>query len=275
MARIDELLKSKGYSDADIEALAPAMRTALEEHFSTLESERNKFKEDVEGWEKWRVEVADPKISTAEQEAFTARRKAADLEEQVKIAREYGLFAKDEEVKPAPPSVSNPNQNFDPKAHKLITHDDIAVYADREGEVIARANDLADEYRHLTGKSLFEYRGQDGKRGMTALREEAKKNGKLLFDYVETKFDFAGKRGEMEKKSQQEYEERIRKEEREKVLAEKASEWANPLLRAPAASRQPFIPPKRDGQGHPWEKSQQDRRNARLENAMKSVLSVQ
>src|SRR5262249_10244991 len=152
-----------------------------------------------ETWEKWRNETANPAIAEAERVAAAARLEAARFKEEAKIARDYGLLPEDKgEKTPAPPSVSNPTlDKFDPKAHNLLTQDEfkdgVARFAELEGDAIARAQDLADRYRELMGKPLTQYVGDSGKRGMVALREEAKVAKLPVDDYVARKFDFAKK----------------------------------------------------------------------------------
>lgn len=280
MAKLEEILKSKGYSDADIEAMAPMLadqrfRTSLETHFGDLERELDVWKAKDQVWDDWREKTANPAIAAAERTAAEARLEAARFKEEAKIARDYGLVPKDDKP-PADPSVSDPSKGtpFNPKDHKLVTEDDLhsayARFATAEGEAIVRAQDLADEYRYLSGgKSLYEYVGKDGKRGLTALREEALEKKQRVEDYVATKFDFAGLRNAASKKIQDEHDEKIRAEERAKM----ATQYGNPMLRTPMPSNQPFIPPKHEGGKQPWEIPAQERRNQRLERALKNQMT--
>lgn len=281
MPKLEDLLKANGYTDSDIQALAPMLsdqrfRDSIERSLGTLEAERDDFKGKFETYENWRETVANPHIAEQERIAAAARIDAARAREEAKIAREMGLFPEDKTPQgtpPAPPSVSG---TFNPKDHKLVTEDELqrgyAQFADAEGRAIAMAADLAEEYRMLTGgKSIYEYVGQDGKRGMTALREEAIRNKQQLDQYVSTKFDFQGKRRAADEARQKEHDDKIREEER----AAMAAKYGNPMLRQPMASRAPFIPPKTGDSKFPWEQLPQDRRNARIERALQSQFKGQ
>lgn len=278
MAKLEDLLKSQGYSDADIEAMSPLLadskfRQSMEGYVNRVESERDQFKAERDTYETWREQTANPHIAKQEQIAAAARLESAQLRERLAIVKDLGLLPADEPVIPATPAVSG---TFDPKAHNLVTRDDFdkgyAAFADAEGRAIAMANDLSAEYGYLTnGKSLYEYVGQNGKRGMTALREEAIAVKQQLDQYVAQKFDFAGKRNAATEAAQKAHDDEIVA----RTQAEMATKYGNPLLRQPMVSRQPFIPQKSEAGKFPWEQLPQDRRNARLERAMKQQLTGQ
>lgn len=279
MAKLEDVLKANGYSDADIEAMAPMLadskfRSSMENHFNGLERERDQFKAERDTYETWRNDTANPHIAKQEQIAAAARLESAQLRERLAIVKDLGLLPPDDApVKPATPDVSGA---FDPKAHNLVTREDFdkgyAQFADAEGRAIAMANDLGAEYSYLTGgKSLYEYVGQNGKRGMTALREEAIAAKQQLDQYVAQKFDFTGKRNAATEAAQKAHDDKIREEER----AAMAAKYGNPMLRQPMLSRQPFIPQKNESGKFPWEQLPQDRRNARLERALKTQFTGQ
>jgi len=277
MPKLEDVLKANGYSDTDIEAMAPQLadpkfRQTFENYFAKIEGERDQFKAERDTYETWREQTANPHIAKQEQIAAAARLEAAQLRERLAIVKDLGLLPADE-VKPATPEVSG---TFNPKDHKLVTEDDLqrgyAQFADAEGRAIAMAADLNEEYRALSGgKSLYEYVGQNGKRGMTALREEAIAAKQQLDAYVASKFDFNGKRNAAAEAAQKAHDDKIREEER----AAMAAKYGNPMLRQPALSRQPFIPQRNSDSKFPWEQLPQDRRNARLERALKNQYTGQ
>jgi len=282
MAKLEDVLKANGYSDADIEAMGPMLadqkfRGSMEAHFSRLEAERDDYKGKYETYENWRETVANPHIAQQERIAAEARIDAAKAREEAKIARELGLFPKDDDTK-KPPADLSVSGAFNPKDHKLVTEDDLAKgyarFSDLEGDAIASVGDLLEEYRYLSGgKSLIEYVDPTtGKKGLTALREEAKKRNMHVGDLVAQKFDFEGKRRAVSEAAQKAHDDKIRAEER----AAMATQYGNPMLRTPSPSRQAFIPPKTETGGKfPWEQLPQERRNARLERAMKSQFTGQ
>lgn len=253
-------------------------RSSMEESYGALETERNTLKGDLDKWSGEWLEGANGRIKAAEQETISARRRASDAEEQLKIAKDWGFIEETTRptgVTPAAPGVSaTPGTPFNPKDHKLVTHDDIARYADAEGRAIAMGHDLSDEYRHLTGgKSLFEYEGANGGRGMEALRTEAIAAKQDLRTYVAGKFDFQGKRQAMATKRQDEHDAAIRKEAEDRVRGEMAAKFGNPNLRQPMQSNAPFIPLKPKEGGQPWEHTASDRRAGRLERAMRNQVT--
>lgn len=269
----EEVLKSKGWTDADFAdpAMKPVLdrlRPVVEETYGNYERTRQEFdayKRDAE--EVW-TPAANARITAAEREAVEARRRAADYQEQLKIAKDYGLLPPEDPASP-PPKPKLDENGFDPKAHKLVTYDDIQTLANREGDVIAMSHDLQSEYRSLTGgKELFEYKGADGKRGMQALLTEARRSGKNVDQYVAEKFNFNGLREQREKERQAAWEAKIRAETAEQTRAEMAAKYGNPMLRTPVPSAHPFMPEKPKGGTQPWEMTDAQKRNARIERAL-------
>src|SRR5512147_1159774 len=203
MARkLEEVLRAKGYSDTDLEALKPMLtdakfRSTLEDSLGEVESERDKFKGEAEGWSSWYKDTGLPTVEKALKDAQDARATAAAHEARLKTLQEQGLIKIAEEtgekVTPKPPEAPV----FDPKAHNLVTMDDVTKFADAEGEAIASAQDLAAEYHELFGKSLFSYQGADGSRGFRALRKEALAAKQPISQYVAGKFKFDERRQEI------------------------------------------------------------------------------
>ena len=276
---IQEILKSIGYSDADIQAIDPKLLQVIGETYGAVETERDSFKSLNDQWQEKLDKEYNPAITQAEKAAFDARNEAAALKSRVEFAEQFGYLPKTEgagdPTKPTAP-VTDPNV-FDPTKHNLVTKKDLesayGTFADAEGRAMTLLHDLSDEYRDLYGgKTLYEYVGAAGKRGMTALRNEAVAARKPLDQYVQEKFNFAGKRTELETKRQQELEANIRKDERAKV----ASEYGNPQLRIPVASVQPFIPVKATEGKQPWERGTDAQLQAqRLQKARESFAKDQ
>lgn len=277
MAKLEELLKAQGFTDEEIAANAtalsdPKLRGALESGYSKLESTLSSFKAENDKWASWHASEGKPILDLYEKERNDARAELAGARERLKIAEEAGFVPTSSHKEPTTPTQQMQNQPFDPKAHKLVTTDDIARYADLEGDAIAMMNDLSSEYQRLTGKALLDYSTEiDGRtvRGARALRQEALKAGKRMDDYVADKFDFAGKRAAAADASRKAAEDAIRLDERAKVT----KEYGNPNLRPLMPSREPFIPRNAEGKvTHPWEgdMTQAQRRTQRLERAMQT-----
>ena len=247
--KLEDVLKQQGYSDADLKAIEPMLadsrlRSAMEAQYSNLITERDAFKTEAEKWETWRQNEEYGFLPKTQEEdpAAVAAREAA---------------ARAQQGQPA---------NFDTK--NFVTRDDIGRYADAEGQAIAMAADLAEDYRVLTGQSIVTYTSPDGKRGMSALREEAKTARLPLDQYVANKFNFQAKREEIAAKQRLEAENAIRADERSKV----AAEFGNPAMRSPMPSRHAIIPPKQGDTGMPWDKTPNELKERRMQNALKSLV---
>lgn len=281
--KLKEILKSKGWSDEQITAAFadPNTLSALDDIFGTVASERDQLKARDADWQRKLDEDYNPAIAKAEREAADARRKAADFEEQVKIARDYGYLAGDEaerraaEAAEAAKARAGVGGGYDPKLHP--TFDDVAKFAEAEGQAIALASDLAAEYAYYTGKSLFEYQVTlNGRqlRGMSALREEAKQARKPLDQFASEKFDFAGHSRRKAEESQKAHDDQIRKEAQEATRREMAEKYGNPMLASPMPSARPFMPARTADGKQPWERgSAQERRAERIKHAMQQQVT--
>lgn len=271
----EEILKSKGWTDADLndpanKGVLDRMRPMVEEVYGAV-AERDSLKSEYTGYRKQVEEEWTPAVNQrvldAEATALKAQEDAARLKARLEFGRSNGWVPEEEgETEPTPPA-------FDPRAHKLVTEDDIAKFSDLEGRAIAMASDIRDEYSHLTGKSLFDYTGRDGKRGMVALREEAIQARKPLDSYVAEKFNFSGLRQQKEEEAKAAWERKIREEERTRTTQELASRYGTPNLRPAVPSRQPLV---REGETKmPWEQSLDSLRASRRERAFKLEQKVQ
>lgn len=269
---LESLLKSNGWTDQDLADIAPMLQNAkfratLETQYTSLASERDNFKGLNDEWQRKLDEDYNPRMTAAETEAQKARLQLAEANEKLRIAKDYGYLDGDAQAKADEAAAKlRPDPNgYDPKRHP--TFDDVAKFADAEAEAIAMANDLSQEYAFLSGgRSLFEYEGQNGARGMRALRAEAKAARKPLETYVAEKFQFADKRTAMNAAKQKEHDDSIRREESERVRAELAQQYGNPMLRSAVPSRAPFIPAGPAGTGgkplQPWERGNPQERKA-------------
>jgi hypothetical protein len=273
MPTLETVLKTKGYSDDDLKGMEtllkdPKFRTALEGSFSELESERDKLKGDNEVWARWHQETAQPMLDAAFQREQKAREEAATAAARLQTLQDQGLLKQAEQQDKPPDPKPEPSGAFDPKAYKLVTQDDVARFAEAEGQAIAMAADLAAQFQELHGKSLYSYQSPDGGRGLSALRREAVAARKPLDAYVAEKFNFAAKRAELDAAEKARYEDGIRKDERAKAIAE----FANPSARAPQDSRMTLVP-RVDKEGkQPWEKPEGSVAQVRVAKAVQHIL---
>lgn len=279
MAKLEELLKAQGFTDEEIAANSallndPKVRGALETSYQKLEADLGSFKTENENWKNWHEEHGKPTLALYETERNDARAENAGLKERLRLAEEGGFAPTSSHKDPPKDPAKDPVKAFDPKDYKLVTQDDVARFADLEGQAIAMATNLAEEYRILTGgKSIYDYSyaTSDGRnlRGMVALRHEAIQAKQPMDKFVESKFDFAGKRQSIADAQKKAAEDAIRAEERAKM----AKEYGDPNLRPLVPSREPFIPRNAEGKvTHPWEgdKTTAQRRAERLERAMET-----
>jgi hypothetical protein len=271
--KLEDILKARGYTDADLSAMSTTLndskfRGALEEEFGVVESMATKAQQEADGWSKWHEETAKPVLQSYMDKEQTAREEAAALREKLKVAQERGLIsvAAQDEPKPEPKA----GEKFDPKAHNLVTMDDASKFLEAEAEAIAAASDLSAEYYELFGKPLS-YSGENGLKGMRALRLEARGAKKSVYDYTAEKFGFQKRRDEIQAAAVAANEARIRADERGKVIAE----TINPMLRPPTNSISPFgRRPVEVAEGkNPWD-DQAGRTTARVEKALKTVLQA-
>jgi hypothetical protein len=280
MARsLETILKEKGYSVEDLTALAPLLSNAkyrqdLEGVIADADYQAEVGRADSAEALRWRDEEALPLIQKQMEDARKAREEAASLRERMKALQEQGLLKIEQQVDPTPKPTA-PSE-FDPSKYKLITEDrlksDVAQFADLEGDAIAAAHDLNEEYRDLFGgQTLYNYQGADGLKGLRALRKEAVAARKPIYDYVRTKFNFEAKRAERATAEAKAHDDAIRAEARASAIKEFAGD---PLARPPQGSAFPMLPRPKSlpAEGKmPWDVG--DRSKERVAAAVAHVLA--
>lgn len=270
--KLEDILKARGFTDADLTAAATLLgdqrfRGAIETHMTALQTERDAFATENQNWVTWNQSTNAPRVQQLVDQTAELTGRSASLEARLRaIDPSYagGAPAGGAPERGGAPAGGAPaggapaaGSEFDPKKYNLLTEDDASTFAVGMGDSIAIANNLAEEYRELTGNSMFRYEATiDGRlmRGMVALREEAKRAKQLLPDFIESKFDFSGKRAAAATKAREEMEAQIRLDERKKVMGEMGNPNARPLM----PSAQPFIPRRQEGGGEgstgmPWD----------------------
>ncbi len=281
--KLEDLLKQQGYTEADLKSIEPLLadsrfRSSMEASLGNLVTERDSFKGRVDELEEWREKTVIPKMDEWAAQATQARTEAARLREENAIAKEYGYLPKNQQQQEDPAvvaareSAARAQQSTGQPAadnKNYLTRDDANQFAQSQAMAMAQFTNLAEEYRVLNpGKSLFEYQGQNGLVGLEALLQEQYVAKVPLKQYVANKFNFQAKRDEIAAAQRKASEDAIRQDERAKVSAE----WGNPMLRAPMPSRHAIVPPKVADTGMPWDKTPNELKERRMQNAMKSVL---
>jgi hypothetical protein len=283
----EQILKGRGLTDADLLDMKPMLdnprfRASIEDSVNSVEAERDTWKTRSEEFESLRETEYVPAVTKAEQEARKARLELAEAREQLKFAKDYGYISEDDQKKAdeeaARRAASQPNNQptgFNPDDPKF--RDFAGRFSTAEGDAMAMYNYVSEEYRLLNGGSINEYKAEiDGRtvRGMPALRAEARKAGKALDLYAEEKFNWNGKRNDLAAKREQEREEAIRKDEREKIALQQPMN-GNPLSGRPVISKAPWVPgtdPAKPGMpAMPWDAP--TRTAERIERAYKNEVS--
>ncbi len=277
--KLEDALKSQGYTDADLAALQPMLadakfRGALESQFAAVETERDKFREESTGWSKWYQDTAAPTVEKALKAEQDAKAEAAAHAARLKALQDQGLIKlAGEDADPAKVAAASATGSAsldDLRKLGVVTQDDVMKFAEAEGEAIALAHDISAEYSELYGgKSLLTYVGPDGQtRGLRALRREAQAAKRPLYDYVADKFKFGEKRSEVLAAETKKREDAIRADQRSKDIAE----LANPAARPPSASGFPFVPRPNGDAKQPWDQPG-DRSNDRVNRVLQKVLA--
>ncbi len=272
MPKLEDILKAQGFTDADLQAAQTLLgderfRGAVESYTSGLETKLGEFRTENDKWAEWAETTHKPQLESLQREKLDLVARTGSLEARLK--------ALDPSYSGQPvPGAATPNP--EQQQSQYLTREDfqrqVSEYAAAQGTAIAMANDLAMEYRRLTGSDMLDYQttDSDGRplSGMSALLYEARRDKKPLPDYIASKFDFAGKRAQAAAAQKQAAEEAIRKDERSRVLAE----MGNPNTRPGMPSVNPFIPQRSQGEAGkmPWETSPAERRSARLARAFES-----
>lgn len=271
MATYAEFLRSQGATDDEIKILdTPAAQrayTKMQSDLAAVAAERDTAKSGIDAMNKWFTDEASPAFKKMESDlvvarANEARAKAAILEAQkrglVDVAKDLGYNP--DEANPTP--TPNPGaSNFDP--NRYFTRDEIVKIAETEGEAIAVAQDIAFEHRQLFPDKPLNFR---------ALRQEALASKKPVEQYWMDKFGVAKAREDREAAARAANEDRIRKEEREKVLTEVASKYANPDMRPLEPSTVSFVPrPNTTRDKQPWERDSSSVENDRVNRVVQKI----
>jgi hypothetical protein len=280
MAKLEDILKADGWTDADIAAQAtllndPKFRASVEKTYGILETENAAYKTENQKWADWHEKDGKELIALYEKERADAVALAGSLEARLKLAEKDGFAPKREEPNPNPnPNPAAGNEPFDAKKAGVVTWDEAKRLMQAEGEAMALVQDLTMEYQYLTGKSLLDYtyNTQDGRtlRGMTALRAESMANkAPDIRTFAETKFGFQAQRDRIAAEQKAKAEEAIRADERNKIIGQ----YGNPNTRPLMPSNEPFIPRPASAEAkHPWEQPAQERTRARVERAIQTQL---
>lgn len=258
-----EILKARGYTDAELTDLQPMFTpkfcSAIEAEDAERErlvAESAKYQADLAATTDWYHKEAVPALNKALGDATTARGEAARVTAQLKYMQETGLAriadqqdgggggGAQRQDKPGAGGAGgnggaggagNDGGSGAPEFDsRYVSTEVFTQTADRFGEAIAVATDIAEDHRDLFGSRL--------PGGVTTLRKEyqdAVKNHRFSGDlraFWENKFNVQAKQTE---RSQTQRQKELDDYANDKV-AQARSEMLNPMTRMPVASRNPF-----------------------------------
>jgi hypothetical protein len=268
MPTLEEILKSDGWSDADLAASATLLqdqrfRASMEKQYGAVAAERD-FLTD------WRETTANPHIAAVEAREVAARTEAARLAELVKIAKEYGVPGVENPI--APPAAAAQPRN--PATGEYVDRAALDSYgrdfAMGQRKAMAQYVDISNEHQRLFGHPVESFESLLSDIDNLPAHER----GRLgLKDVWARKYNVEGKRAEIRAAEQAAHDKKIRDEAVRETEMKYVQQRANPLLRTPAPSTQPFIP-TRMGEGNkpvqPWEEPKGVMKERRISSALKS-----
>jgi len=250
-----DYLKENGATDEDAKLLdTPVARKAYETLQSQIaaaaadaDARVNNYKAEAD---KWYNETILPNYQTMEQKLAAASANEARARALILASQDEGLkkVALEMGFKPdgTPATITQPTTQpnaFD--ASKYVTVDALNQMSDSVGAGLAALQDMVLEHSQLFPDRRLDVR---------AIRAEAVAARKNVYDYWEQKFGVPAARTARAEAEKKIYEDRIRKEERDKTVAELASQYANPNTVPASSSSNIFTPrPSAGREKAPWE----------------------
>jgi hypothetical protein len=279
-----EFLKSQGASADDIKALTEGSFSSIARRAyeklqadataASAEAEKQaKIAKDYEGRVNSWFDEHDKEFKTVEQKLVAESARAAKAEAALRVAHERGMIdvAKDlgynfEEPPKAPPKKDEP-LNVD--TSKFLTVDRIKPLLEDAGNGFAVLQDMVLEHMQLFPNQVLHVK---------ELRDKAVAAGKTVHQYWLETFKVEDARKAREAAAQTAHDDKIRKEERERVQTEFASKYGSPETRPLVESKSPFTPrPAANREKQPWETGYtgEDGSNDRVRRATQTFLKSQ
>ena len=271
MALYSEYLKSCGATPEEIAVLdTPTARRAYDrmeasvvENAAAAKAAKDSaaaYQQKADGWfEKVNGEVEEARKAEMLAKAEAARSRTV-IEEMTKrglidVAKEMGYEVPAASVAPTPAALDS----------RYVTNETLLQVAEREGDAIAIAQDIAYEHSRLFPDRPLNFR---------ELRREAvtrKVNVEAL--WME-RYGVTAAREARAKAAQDAHDAKMRDEGRKSAETEFASKYANPDMRPGVVSQHPLAPrPATQREKQPWETG--DLSNERVLRATKKVLETQ
>lgn len=279
-----EYLRQSGADEESIKALTEgSFSGAAKRAFDKLQADAAAAQEDAvkarklasdteTTWKTFYENEVTPKYTDMQNQVVTstaelARAKAAVLAAQEqglsKVAEQLGWKTADGGGNPPSPAAPGVPANFD--ASKFVSLDQLNAIAEREGDAIAIAQDIAAEHALL-------FPGQ--RLNMRDLRKEAVARRISVMQMWEEKFGVAKARADAEAARQKAHDDAIAKQARDAAIAEMTGKYANPETRPLAPSSSPFTHRAQTGRDkQPWERTDDASRD-RVARATQKVLQT-
>jgi len=278
-----EHLRANGASEDDIKALtegsfaAAAIKSfdAAQARIATEAAAAAKAKADATAYQekadKWWNEQAIPEYQKMERESTLAKANEARIVAAIKASQDEGLKAIAKEMgypvdgapPPAPPNPALP-AGFDPK--NFVTTETLLQIAEREGDAIAIASDIAFEHRQLFPDKPLNFR---------EMRKAALAAKKPVEQYWMETFGVTAAREAAVAARQKAHDDALIAQgaaaEREKIV----SQYGNPDARPLQPSTSPFAIRKETGRDkQPWEAGETNLERDRTTRATKHVVEI-
>lgn len=247
-----EYLKSQGASDEDIKVLDTAIaRKAFDKSQADLaaaQAAQAQAVADRTATEDWYRTKAVPEFTAKQNEVIAANANAARYKAALKAAKEQGLVdidIEDDGTPPAPPNGAHPPvPGID--TSKFVTMDHLAQVADREGDAIAIAQDIAFQHSQLFPDRPLNFR---------ELRREAVAKRISVEQHWKEKYQVDSAIQARDKKRHDDELAKAR-DEGAKAERERLAGQFNPQTATPMPSSSPFTVRKTQGDiraKQPWE----------------------
>jgi hypothetical protein len=282
MPKLEDVLKSKGYTDADLSNISTLLsdsrfRSSLEASFEET-AQQARDARDAE-WESIKTSQWQPIIEKSEKDAMEARREAARLREENAIAKDYGYLGGDE-AKQRLEAQERERHNreeqergnrggFNP--NDPAVQDFSGKFAVAQGRAMAMYTDISNAHQRLFGEPLesFEALYND----FLALPATARQTTSMR-DLWERKYNVPAKRAEIDARRQSDHDAAVSKQAVEKYIMDNPQLHSQPMMQGPRLSNSPFLPKPSEAAKQPWEKTAQERRSARVERATQNELKL-
>lgn len=268
MITLAEYLRSEGATEEDLKLLdTPLARKAFDKQQAAVEAaaaEKARAADVIKRNQEWAVEVEENNQKYLK-ERDSALVKAAALEAQQKKMTELGLIEIAEKMEPGSTKTEQKTEpaTFDPS--KYVDRDTLMQVAEREGDAIATAQDIAFEHQRLFGTDPTK------RLNFRELRKEALSRKISVEQLWMDKYPVQATRDRFAADERAAYEKKIADDAVARYRSENSQ--TNPMTGIPVISRTPFTAPASEGQAgkQPWQTSEAAQSNSRVQKVLESL----